>query len=71
MNCPKCKSRVTVKNCVDTRENEIYRKRVCDQCGHVFYTVEYEVVVNDRFKKEWQFYNKLRRKSYSDAKQEQ
>lgn len=40
MNCPKCNcSKTQVK---DSRSDDkcVYRKRVCKQCGTVFYTTE-------------------------------
>lgn len=53
MLCPKCLGKTRV---IDTRnnikENEIYRRRICDnkKCGYKFYTVEFTVEENDNFK---------------------
>ena len=40
MKCPKCSNKSTVIDYVKTPENEIYRKRKCKTCGHIFYTME-------------------------------
>lgn len=54
MLCPKCEGKTKV---VDMSYNyvwdEQYRKRVCTNCGHTFYTAEFEVEEDKRFKKEW------------------
>jgi hypothetical protein len=34
-------------------QNEIYRKRKCVSCGHIFYTTEFEVDANDAFLREF------------------
>ena len=53
MLCPKCLGKTRV---IDTRnnikENEIYRRRICDnkKCGYKFHTVEFTVEENDNFK---------------------
>lgn len=57
MNCPKCKSKkVTVKDAVDVSWNEVYRAKKCQDCGHLFFTCEFEVEPTARFKKEWNLY---------------
>lgn len=55
MKCPKCGSeKVPVKDNVNNNTyNEVYRRRACANCGHNFYTVEFEVEANKRFKDEW------------------
>lgn len=58
MVCPKCKGKVTVTNVVNVSWNEIYRSKKCLNCGHVFFTAEFEVEPNKRFKKEWNLYCK-------------
>lgn len=62
MKCPNCNSEDTVKvvDSLSTDENEIYRKRKCTKCGHKFFTCEFEVEVNKRFKSEWVTYNNRR-----------
>ena len=41
MTCPVCGGKCRVNHCRGTCE-EMYRKRVCVDCKHVFYTVERE-----------------------------
>ena len=54
MNCPKCGSKTKVlKNVINAPEEEMYRQRVCLDCGNKFYTVEYEVIANESFKRRW------------------
>lgn len=54
MTCPKCKGKL---RCIGTvmydKENEIFRKKECENCWEQFYTVEFTVEENDRFKHEW------------------
>lgn len=55
MKCPKCGGKAIVKNTLHNEENETYRKIECTRattCGHVFYTIEYEVEYDDKLKKE-------------------
>ena len=48
MHCPKCEGKVTVCDTVHVKKtNEIYRKRKCTDCGHTFFSVEYEVDNDD------------------------
>ena len=68
MQCSRCgEGELRVKLPVETEENEIYRKRVCDNCGAVVYTVEYEVVETPRFKREWAHYCSEIRRVYNQA----
>lgn len=53
MKCSKCNGKTYVKDSVLTKDNEIYRRRKCSECGHMFYTAEYPVFPNDDFMKEW------------------
>lgn len=54
MKCPKCKSGARVTDSIRISEhNEVYRRRTCLECGHIFYTAEMEVDHNDQFKKLW------------------
>lgn len=61
MKCPECKSRVRVIDSVPIDEhNEVYRRRLCVECGHEFYTTEMIVEPTKRFKNEWaqnRYYN--------------
>lgn len=59
MKCPKCNGKTTVTdNALNTSDNEMYRKRKCLECGHIFYTTEYEVERNYKFSMEWRRYNR-------------
>lgn len=54
MTCPKCKGKVvSIDSSINNTDNEVYRKKKCRDCGETFYTVEFEVIENDRFKKAW------------------
>lgn len=53
MKCPKCEGKAQCVDTVQTKDNETYRKRVCLECDHVFYTCEYMVFPNEEFMKEW------------------
>lgn len=54
MNCPKCKSRAYVMDVVNNHVNqEAYRKKRCKKCGHVFFTVEFEVENDKVFMRKW------------------
>lgn len=54
MRCPKCSGKLLVVDNVHNRaENETYREKTCVNCGHTFYTVEYEVIENKRFIYDW------------------
>lgn len=59
MTCPNCNGKVRVVDCTDVDpRNEIYRKRKCTVCGHIFYTVEFEVDYDDSLKQDWVKYNR-------------
>lgn len=63
MNCPKCGGKLMVlDNVKNVDDNEIYRRKVCNSCGSVIFTVEYEVESTESFKKTW---NKYSRYAYS------
>ena len=53
MKCPECNGNTTVVLPLTNDENEIYRFRKCKECGHKFYTIEFEVDRDAHFKKEW------------------
>lgn len=59
MVCPKCGGRL---NAMYTRhspmpDNETYRQRNCLDCGHQFYTVEFEIEWNEKAQKIWRGIN--------------
>lgn len=50
MNCPKCDGKTRVTDTVrNMPEHETYRKRLCLECGHKFYSVEFETEPTTRF----------------------
>lgn len=53
MRCPKCEGKLAIKDNVRSLHDELFRKRVCEKCGHTLYTVEFEVEANEKFMKEW------------------
>jgi transcriptional regulator NrdR family protein len=58
MRCPKCNDTdIRVIKTVNVSWNEVYRKKQCNTCKHIFYTAEFEVEPNKRFKKEWALYS--------------
>lgn len=64
MRCPKCSGAVRAIDTRRTEENEIYRKRKCVACRHVFYTLEFEVENNSAFQKEWSAMLKTEKRSW-------
>lgn len=52
MVCPKCSGKVKVIDNVNVA-NDIYRKRRCVNCKHVFFTAEFEAEYEGMFKDEW------------------
>lgn len=56
MRCPRCNGKIETIQCVHTDENETYRRKQCQSCGHNFFTVEYEIENNAQFQKEWEQY---------------
>lgn len=55
MKCPKCGGKAVVKNTLHNESNDTYRKIQCTRtttCGHVFYTIEYEIEYDEQLKKE-------------------
>lgn len=50
MKCPKCDGKTKVTDTVPNEaEHEIYRRRLCLECGHKFYSVEFETEPTARF----------------------
>ena len=64
MKCPKCSNKSTVIDYVKTPENEIYRKRKCKTCGHIFYSVEFVAEQDEVFEKEWSKYHRATSRYY-------
>lgn len=61
MICPHCLKRTrTVDTVHNDSENETYRKLKCGECGEVFYTIEYAVEYDDKFKKTWSDNHRLK-----------
>lgn len=59
MTCPRCGGKVRVIDSVnDPDENEIYRKRKCEDCELVFYTSECEVRADTYFRSKWYRYHR-------------
>lgn len=68
MRCPKCNcSNVPEVKAVDVNWNEVYRKRKCPNCGHTFFTCEFEVIPNKRFRREWNLYKERNFRQYMTA----
>ena len=55
MICPKCGGKTKQNNgSVKNKEiPEVYRCRICEDCKHVFYTLEVVVPYEGEFKKKW------------------
>ena len=62
MTCPKCGGDTKVVDCsVNHVDNEVYRKHKCPNCNEVLYTVQFEVIADESFKKTWcKYYRKYR-----------
>lgn len=59
MKCPVCKGKVQVIDIVHNPDDqETYRAKQCTSCNHIFYTVEYEAVVNQVFEENWAGYHR-------------
>lgn len=50
----------------DENTQEIYRKRVCDKCGRVAFSIEYEIETTDEVLKNWEHLEGLRNKFRSE-----
>jgi transcriptional regulator NrdR family protein len=61
MNCPECGTKAQVK---DTRPNhknrEVYRRHVCPECDHEFFTIETDIENDEYFRKTWLKYDRTR-----------
>lgn len=50
MKCPKCDGKARVIDTIpNEQDHETYRRRVCLECGHKFYSVEFETEPTARF----------------------
>lgn len=49
MICPKCKkhSNMRISRTVHVGDDEVYRRRCCADCNHVFFTCEFPIETND------------------------
>lgn len=56
MTCPKCGCPAPIIDFRRNKDNEIYRKRRCECCYSIFYTIEYEIEPDEKFFKEWEKY---------------
>lgn len=57
MTCQKCGGKTRVVDCsVNHINHEMYRKRKCQNCNEMFYTVEFNVIADENFKKTWRKY---------------
>ena len=56
MTCPVCGGKNDVVYSVKDCES-IHRKRECKECGHIFYTAEYDAPSPDEFKRVMNEYN--------------
>lgn len=59
MMCPKCDGKVQVIDSVNTKYNEVYRRRKCTACGYMFYTSECFIFPDTEFMNTW--YDSYRR----------
>lgn len=53
MVCPLCGEKMLSERTIHIAHNELFRKRKCKNCGHTFYTVEFQAQLSESFKKEW------------------
>lgn len=63
MRCPYCNGKQNIIDVVhNAKENETYRARKCAECGALIYTVEYEVIHNQKFAEEWVANHRMQKK---------
>ena len=53
MRCPKCDFMTRITSMTVSDENEVYRRRKCCECGHKFFTIEFEIEETEQLKQEW------------------
>ena len=63
MKCPKCGSKTSIINKLTSSNNEVYIKNGCSNCGHIFFTAEFDIEETPEFKKEW---NELQKAEVKD-----
>jgi transcriptional regulator NrdR family protein len=52
--CPDCGVKSFVSDsAIDKENNELYRERTCTRCGKVFFTTEFVVDEDDKFRELW------------------
>ena len=70
--CEYCGGKLVTKNTVqNTEDEETYRLKKCDKCGHEIYTVEFEVEDNNLFRREWNRWIRLRTNFYRNKQREE
>ena len=65
MKCPKCNGKLKVVDNV-MKNDENLRRRMCVDCGHTIYTVEFEVEDTPEFEIDW--WNNHRKSEYKYVK---
>lgn len=60
MTCPVCGGKTKVTDSKADKE-AVCRRRICEECSHVFFTVEQEAESPERFRELRQLYDKRRR----------
>lgn len=51
--CPKCNGKTKTAEMAWSENDEILRQKKCIECGHIFYTTEFEVEASNHFLREW------------------
>lgn len=64
MNCPKCKqAKSKTIDIALSDHDELYRQKVCAECGEIYFTVEFIVEDSDFVRKEFaKYHRKVRTK---------
>lgn len=66
MKCPKCGEKTRIIDVANVPEtSEKYRKRECESCNHIFYTIEFEVENNEEFRKIWRTHSRKYKNNYN------
>ena len=64
MRCSECKGELKAIDTVHNSDgDETYRAKKCLKCGRITYTVEYEVIQNQRFAEDWADAHRYRREN--------
>jgi transcriptional regulator NrdR family protein len=61
MKCSQCGGKTKVLMVRIDSKQTVHRRKKCVDCGYVFYTKEYEVVMGDEFKRTENLYKNERR----------